>query len=323
MTAPAPSPFRRQMVAQFGAIVLAGCALPARQAVLAPEIGFVDIRPGLALRRMTVRAERPRGTVLLLHGFPETLLGWMTVALALGTDHEVHGFDWPGYGLSSRPPVDQFTYAPLDYAGVLKDYIARAGIDRARLTIYATDTGALPALLLALEEPDTASRIIVGDFAPFDRPHFMQATLQSLKSPATAGATRAVMNANRNEILENAFRRGLQAAEQFELSPEFRDDMRRGWDHPSLTTADAFFHYYSHFTRDQVHFEQHLARLRTPVEVVWGEKDFYISPGMGTEFATRANLPFRMLTQLGHYPHLQDPQGTVNHIRGAVNRSRT
>ena len=78
----------------------------------------------------------------------------------------MHAFDWPGYGLSSRPPADRFSYAPKDYAQVLKEYIAKSGIATSKLVIYATDIGALPALIAALDEPNIAKKMIVGDFAP-------------------------------------------------------------------------------------------------------------------------------------------------------------
>jgi pimeloyl-ACP methyl ester carboxylesterase len=133
-------------------------------------IDFFEINEDVTLRRMVLRNPRPKGTVLFLHGFPETLYAWKDIALALADEYEVHAFDWPGYGLSSRPTVDRFSYAPKDYAHVLDQYIAEAGIETSRLTIYATDIGALPALLLAVEKPDIARTIIVGDFAPFNRP---------------------------------------------------------------------------------------------------------------------------------------------------------
>ena len=219
------------------------------------DIGFFEIDKDITLRRMVVRNLRPKGTVLFLHGFPETLYAWKDISLALGDDYEVHAFDWPGYGLSSRPTVDRFSYAPKDYARVLNEYVRRAGIDTSKLTIYATDIGALPALLLALERPDIARRIIVGDFAPFDRPRYMYESLQSLKAGPSMDQARAQLNKNRDEILENAFRRGLPKEAQFEVSREFKDDMSRGWNQGAMTTADAFAHYYSHFTRDQDHFE--------------------------------------------------------------------
>lgn len=170
-----------------------------------PEIGFVAVDRDITLRRMLFRSGMPSGTVLLLHGFLETIYAWKHIALALADDYDVHSFDWPGYGLSSRPAVDRFSYAPSDYARVLKDYLDKAGIDRSTLTIYATDISALPVLLLALDEPDIARSLIVGDFAPFNRPALMWQNLQALKSRPSSEHVRAAMNAGRDEILQNTF----------------------------------------------------------------------------------------------------------------------
>ena len=70
-------------------------------------------------------------------GFQD-LVRWKDISLALADDYEIHAFDWPGYGLSSRPTVDRFSYAPKDYAHVLNEYVGKAGIDTSKLTIYAT-----------------------------------------------------------------------------------------------------------------------------------------------------------------------------------------
>jgi len=281
------------------------------------EIGFLDVGDDLVLRRLVVRGAAPRGTVLFLHGFPETLHAWTGIAASLGVDYAVHAFDWPGYGLSSRPPVERFAYAPRDYAKVLRAYIAAAGIDRSRLVIYATDIGALPALLAALDDPGIARRIIVGDFAPFDRPAHMAPNLRSLKVAETADAIRAHMNGTSDEILANVFRRGLAPEAQFELAPDFAADMARGWTQGGVTAADALHHYYAHFTRDQDAFEAQLDRLATPVEVVWGGKDVLIDADMGAELARRVGAGFTLLPGVGHFPHLQAPAQTLRHVRAA------
>lgn len=308
-------------VALAAALTLAAAATPAQTAEPPRpkvQIGYLTADHDITLRRMVVRNPAARRTVLLLHGFPETLYAWKDISLALGDEFEVHAFDWPGFGLSSRPSADRFAYAPKDYARVLKAYIDRAGIDRSKLTIYATDIGALPALLLALDEPDIARTIIVGDFAPFDRPAHMYANLQALKAKPSSDVVRAQMNLNREEILENAYRRGLPKDRQFEVSPEYKDDMARGWGSGGMTTADAFYHYYASFTRDQQYFEANLARLRTPVKVVWGADDLYINKAMGAEFAAKAGAEFTVLPGVGHYPHLQVPKRTVEEIRAAA-----
>jgi len=307
----------------FAGSCLAWQAAQAQRRDPKTEIGFLEINSEIKLRRMVVRNSRPKGTVLFLHGFPETLYAWKDIAPVLARDYEVHAFDWPGYGLSSRPPADKFSYAPKDYARVLRAYIQKAGIDSSKLVIYATDIGALPALLLALDEPNFAKSIIVGDFAPFNRPDYMHENLQSLKSKPSSDATRAAMNKNRDEILENAFRRGLSKDEQFELSREFKDDMFRGWSQNDITSADAFYHYYSHFTRDQDELELNLAKLKTPVKVIWGEKDFYIKKEMGIEFAEKAGTKFHLLAGIGHYPHHQSPGQTVEEIRATLGGRRT
>ena len=284
----------------------------------AGEIGFLPLTRDITLRRIVVPTVEPRPVLLFLHGFPETLHAWDGVSAALAGEFEIHAFDWPGYGLSSRPAAAGFAYGPRDYARVLRAYVEKAGIDRRNLIIYATDIGGLPALLAALEEPGLARTIIVGDFAPFDRPRLMHERLRALKSPATNAIVRAQLNASRDEILENAMRRGLSADEQFEIPVNFKADMAAGWNHGGSTSADAFARYYEQFTRDQDHLEANLARLRTPVKVIWGAKDIYIDKEMGAEFARRTGASFTLLPGVAHYPHLQDPQQTAAEIRAAA-----
>lgn len=280
------------------------------------DIGFVEA-DGLTLRRMVVHGPRSNGTVLLLHGFPESIYAWKDIALSLGRDYEVHAFDWPGFGLSSRPDADTFSYAPKDYARVLAAYIDAAGIDKSTLTIYATDIGALPALLLAVDQPDIAKALIVGDFAPFDRPNHMWSNLQALKAQPAADKVRAAMNAGRDEIIQNTFIRGLSDEAHYEVSQEFRDDVARSWTQGGMTSVDAFSHYYAHFSRDQQYLESNIAKLKTPMKVVWGEKDLYINKDMGIEFATTAKAPLTVLPGVGHYPHLQAPAQTIAEIRSS------
>jgi len=282
------------------------------------DIGYVEVDTDITLRRMVVHTAEPKGTVLLLHGFPETLCAWKDMSLALATDYEVHAIDWPGYGLSSRPPADKFSYAPKDYARVLQDYIRKANIASSGLTIYATDIGALPALLAALDDPQIARTIIVGDFAPFNRPQYMHDRLQSLKSEPSASATLAAYKTRTgSEILDTAVKGGLPNGAPFEVPADFKDDVSSSWSHDGMTPPEAFYHYYSHFTRDEDYLEANIGKLKTPVKVVWGEKDIYIKKEMGIEFAEKINTDIRLLPGTGHYVHLQSPEQAAEEIRAS------
>jgi pimeloyl-ACP methyl ester carboxylesterase len=280
------------------------------------EVEMIELDSGISVRRMVVHAKQPKGTVILLHGFPETIYAWTEVARALADDYDVHTFDWPGYGLSSRPPVDDFDYAPSTYAKLLQQYIAAAGINRSTLTIYATDISALPTLLLALEDPDVARRIIVGDFAPFDRPDFMHPMLRDLKVKELAGGIRDARNAAWEGVVAGkGFGAGLPPEAQFDVPSEFKDDMARCWSQQGMTTMDAFYHYYSHFTRDENYFEKRLGEMKANVKVVWGDLDPYIVKAMGEELAERLGVEFKKLAGIGHYPHNQDPALVTAEIR--------
>ena len=193
------------------------------------EIGYVKLDKDITLRQMVVRHPRSQGVVLLLHGFPETLHTWEATAAFLADDYEVRAFDWPGYGLSSRPSTEKFSYAPRDYARVLKEYIVKADIDRSSLIIYATDIGGLPALLAAIEDPGIARTIIVGDFAPFDRPQYMHERLRDLKAPATSEQIRTQYYQDSDKVIENAFKGGLSSEAQFPIPATFEHDMLKGW----------------------------------------------------------------------------------------------
>lgn len=298
----------------LGVPTTAALAQPDRLAPQPARTSYVAVEPGIKLRRVVFQNPRAKGRILLLHGFPETTVTWQAVASKLSVKYEVHSFDWPGFGKSSRPATAKFAYAPSDYARVLRAYIRKARIGGQNLTIYATDIGGLPALLAAIDRPDIAGHIIVGDFAPFDRPQFMAERLQALKTPASAVAVRAAYNAARDEVLVNAFRRGLSPEAQFAISPEFQRDMAENWKRGELTTADAFAEYYASFTRDQNRLESNLSHLKTPVTVVWGEKDIYIDKRMGEEFAIRAKADFLLLPGIGHYPHLQEPELVASEI---------
>ncbi|WDZ81298.1 alpha/beta hydrolase (plasmid) [Ensifer adhaerens] len=282
-----------------------------------PKIGFITIDETITLRRMHTDAATSKGTVLFLHGFPETLAVWKGIAETLSKEYDVHAFDWPGYGQSSRPSTMQFSYSPKDYANILKAYIDTSGLDRSNLVIYASDIGGLPALLLALDEPTLAKKIIVGDFAPFNRPQYMYESLQNLKAEPTATPTRAYMNKTSDEILQNVHRRGLASEAQYEMPTEVQSDMKASWTRDGLTSVDAFASYYSHFTRDQEYLEANITKLKIPVKVIWGEKDVYISSEMGREFADRTNSEFHILTGVGHFPHLQDPKRIIEEVRAA------
>ncbi|MFJ4290928.1 hypothetical protein ACIP1U_14235 [Cupriavidus sp. NPDC089707] len=71
------------------ASAIAHAAPSARMQARQPDIGWIEIDENISLRRMVVHHPGAKGTVLFLHGFPETLYAWKDIALSLGDDFKV------------------------------------------------------------------------------------------------------------------------------------------------------------------------------------------------------------------------------------------
>jgi len=104
--------------------------------------------------RMTRTGRGP--TVVLLHGYPETLQLFSHLVPLLAERFEVLAFDWPGQGYSDRWPGRA---DPIARARQLLTLLDRCEIADAHLV--ATDMGGHPALVLAATEPQRVRSLTV------------------------------------------------------------------------------------------------------------------------------------------------------------------
>ena len=128
------------------------------------------------------------------------------------------------------------------------------------------------------------------------------------KSPGAG--IRDHMNSNPTGVVHNSFQMRIpQGSLESSPVPSFvLDDMISGWGAKGITSADAFFHYYARFSRDQDYFESVSGDLKTPTKVLWGEKDTLIHKGMGEELVRLIGSTLFVLPDSGHYIHIQSPE---------------
>ena len=121
--------------------------------------------------------ETPRGTVrarvggdgpplLLLHGFPQTHVMWHPVAAVLAGTRRVVAPDLPGYGASFRPrPADD--HAPHSKRALANDVVAAMEqLGHERFAVAGHDRGGRVAYRMALDHPETVTRLAVLDIVP-------------------------------------------------------------------------------------------------------------------------------------------------------------
>ena len=104
--------------------------------------------------------------LLLLHGWPETLVQWHRIAPALAERFTVVATDLRGHGDSSKPPGGEGhrNYAKRVMAQDQVEVMAALGFDRFHLAGH--DRGARVAHRLALDHPGRVERLALLDIAP-------------------------------------------------------------------------------------------------------------------------------------------------------------
>jgi pimeloyl-ACP methyl ester carboxylesterase len=240
-------------------------------------------------------------TVILLHGVPENLQAWYAVAPLLAGNYHVLAIDWPGFG-ESDPLASPADYTSRRFAEVIVDFMDSLGIPQANLV--ATDIALLPALLAGLEHPSRVSRLAVMDGIPFPRP---QHSSWELKSFAKKGSIlgKALVNWFPRISAQIARLKGFYRGHSIpvEVRQEFAADG------VSKSNQEAFLSYFQNFRAGQEYFEPRAHELQTPVLVVWGKYDRFISVKLAYEIADKLpNARLEVIDKSGHYVHMDKPQ---------------
>jgi haloacetate dehalogenase len=117
---------------------------------------------------IAVRRAGDGSPVLLLHGFPETMLMWRDVAPTLAEHHAVVCADLRGYGDSGCPPSDP-DHGAYSKRTMARDMVAAMQqLGHQRFAVVGHDRGGRVAYRTALDHPGRVSRLAVLDVLPVD-----------------------------------------------------------------------------------------------------------------------------------------------------------
>src|SRR3954454_9333971 len=104
--------------------------------------------------------------VLLLHGFPTSSQMFRNLIPLLADEYHVVAPDYPGYGHSSMPPRDRFSYTFDNLARVIDEFTEKVGL--ARYALYVQDYGAPVGYRLAAAHPERVTAIVVQNANAYD-----------------------------------------------------------------------------------------------------------------------------------------------------------
>ena len=98
-------------------------------------------------------------TILLLHGFPTSSQMFRNLIPALADRYHLVAPDYPGFGNSSMPTVDEFDYSFDRLAEVIDGFTRKLGLEK--YSLYVMDYGAPVGFRLAVKHPERVQALIV------------------------------------------------------------------------------------------------------------------------------------------------------------------
>ena len=274
--------------------------------------------------------------ILLLHGFPTSSHMFRHLIPELSDRFHVVAPDYPGFGNSSMPTVDQFTYTFDNLASAMGQFIQKIGLKS--YSLYLMDYGAPVGFRLAANHPERIEGLIIqngnayieGIDNNFWEPikaywHDRNAQNKGLDNAFWKNVKAAYQQPNMSN--ENALRflvtlgatkwqytNGVRNKER--ISPDNWHVTQRLLDRPGNDAIQLQL-FYSYGSNPPLYpqWQDYLRKHQPPTLIVWGKND-EIFPAEGAQPYKRdlKNLEFHLL-DTGHFALEEDGEVIAGHIR--------
>lgn len=109
---------------------------------------------------------RDNPTLLLLHGFPTSSHMFRNLMTELADDYHLVAPDYPGYGNSSMPAVEDFDYSFDHLAKIVESFTEELKLEN--YSLYLMDYGAPVGFRLALAHPERIESLIIQNGNAYD-----------------------------------------------------------------------------------------------------------------------------------------------------------
>jgi pimeloyl-ACP methyl ester carboxylesterase len=257
-------------------------------------------------------------TVLLLHGFPTSSHMFRNLIPELADSYHVIAPDYPGYGQSSMPTVDEFEYTFDHMAEVVDQLTTKLDLDR--YSLYLMDYGAPVGFRLATQHPERIDSLIIQNgnaykegLLDFWKP--LKAYWKD-QSPENATALKGLLTLDATKW---QYTHGTRDPES--ISPDNWTIDQSLLDRPGNTEIQlAMFLDYGSNPPLYPAWQQYLRDNQPPTLIVWGQNDtIFPAEGAHPYKNDLKNLEFHLL-DTGHFALEEDGQKIAQKIRNFLSR---
>jgi pimeloyl-ACP methyl ester carboxylesterase len=261
-------------------------------------------------------------TILLLHGFPTSSHMFRELIPALADKYHVVAPDYPGFGNSSAPSVEDFEYTFDNLAHVMEKFTERVGLKK--YSIYLMDYGAPVGFRLATAHPERVAALIIQNGNAYDegidnefwKP--IKAYWQD-RSKEQGDKLRSLLTL---EATKWQYTHGVRNVET--ISPDTWEHVQPLLDRPGNQEIQlALFHSYGSNPARYPEWQAYLRTHQPPTLIVWGTND-QIFPAGGAYPYQRdlTRLEFHLLDS-GHFALESDGAMIARLIRAFLAKQLT
>jgi pimeloyl-ACP methyl ester carboxylesterase len=258
--------------------------------------------------------------LLLLHGFPTSSQMFRNLIPELADKYHVIAPDYPGYGHSSMPPHDQFSYTFDNLAKVIDEFTEKLNLKT--FALYVQDYGAPVGYRIAEKHPERITAIVVQNGNAYDEGianPFWAPIKEYWKSPADKEKRNALRTILTYDATKWQYTNGVKDVELVSPDGPAHDQYlldRKGNDEIQL---DLFLSYGSNpplYPKWQAYFRKH----QPPMLIVWGQND-EIFPPAGAEPYKRdlKTIEFHLI-DAGHFALESKGHEIAQHMRAFLGK---
>ncbi len=252
-------------------------------------------------------------TILLLHGFPTSSHMFRNLMSALADRFHLVAPDYPGYGNSSMPTVDEFDYTFDRLAEIVEKFITAIGLKK--YSLYVMDYGAPIGYRIAAKYPERVEALIVQNGNAYEEGlrefwNPIKAYWQD-RSPENADKLRPFFTL---ETTKWQYTNGVRNPEA--ISPDTWNMDQLFLDRPGNVEIQLAL-FYSYGTNPPLYpqWQEYFRKHQPPTLIVWGKND-YIFPAEGAYPYKRDlnDVEFHLL-DTGHFALEEEGEAIADHIR--------
>jgi pimeloyl-ACP methyl ester carboxylesterase len=242
--------------------------------------------------------------VLLLHGFPTSSHMFRNLIPALADKFRLVAPDYPGFGNSSMPTVDEFDYTFDNLARVVEKFTNEVGLSR--YTLYLQDYGAPIGFRLAAKHPQRVQALVIQNGNAYEEGlrDFWKPfkAYWSDRSEANAAALRKFLELDATKW---QYTHGVRQPKAISPDNWLTDQCLLDRPGNKEIQLQLFYSYGSNPAR-YPEWQAYFRRHQPPTLIVWGKND-QIFPADGAHPYKRdlKNLQFHLL-DTGHFALEED-----------------